>query len=352
VIVAGVATVAWAPDPTAVTVTVLVTECGAQNPIPDAKVTIYEPDAILAVGYTNSAGTYSATVVLWVDPARATASISAKAEKQDYGPSQEVGRNVTLIIQTPMGNMASMGIQLCMPKTRYVDVVFLHGWGSSGQRMSVLAEEIAPRLSRSGYTIRPWIWSLPSTVGLDQWADHIRAHIASRLPQDADKIVLIGHSMGGKAAIHAVYSDQALSRRVPLIITLNTPYAALAPYQGGIEAFCKIRGDFWPGGVPADQGVCASLAYRSVAEEVVPLTLRGVTVVSFRSSRDRCLPVDLYPGLPDDGVVPIEAQTANGAVRVDYGSYCHWECLDRREVARLVADLAVPYIIRAVSGGR
>jgi pimeloyl-ACP methyl ester carboxylesterase len=339
-----------------VTVRVIVTECGTQKPIPDAKVTIYGLDAILAVGYTNSAGTYSAAVVLWMDPARATASIAAKAEKQDYGPSQEVDRDATLIMETPMVNIASMWIQLCMSKTRYIDVVFLHGWGSNGARMGRLIFEVTQRFSEvtrrlsDKYTVRPWTYDFPSTVGLDEWADNIRNFIASTIPQDADKIVLIGHSMGGKAAIHAVYSDQALSRRVPLIITLNTPYAALAPYQGGIEAFCKIRGDFWPGGVPADQGVCASLAYRSVAEEVVPLTLRGVTVVSFRSSRDRCLPVDLYPGLPDDGVVPIEAQTANGAVRVDYGSYCHWDCLDN--AAALVADLAVPFIVQAVSGGR
>jgi len=241
-------------------------------------------------------------------------------------------------------------LRIELPQTQ-VDVVLLHGLGSTGQAMGNLETEIRERLRHFWYTIRPWVWDLPPTADLAQWAVNIQARIAHELPADARKLIIIGHSMGGKAAIHAAWGDRALSGRTAMIITINTPYDALALYQGALEQLCETYFFARPG--QSDQGACESLAYDSVAIEVAPLVGRGLTIVSLRSARGAlrdpvCLGVDIYPEYPDDGLVPIEAQTAPGAVRLDYGEWCHFDYADR--AAGLIAALIVPMIVQTLSG--
>lgn len=97
-------------------------------------------------------------------------------------------------------------------------VLMLPGWGTSPARLDFLSDT----LQRAGAVAR--VWSYTPQGGFDELVHEVAtvAHSFRDLHDPADRLHLVGHSLGGLAAAAAVL--QHLDGRVTSVTTINAPW--------------------------------------------------------------------------------------------------------------------------------
>ena len=141
-------------------------------------------------------------------------------------------------------------------EVKELNFVFLHGGGGYPCTLQLLADTVVEQLPEYilGYEqATPGIKVRFNTlnrcytndVDVDTWAQNIAATIEKHLPGKGS-IILVGHSMGGKAAIHAVAKNAGnLADRVALVVTIDSPIKKLEKYEvtggGSFVNYCQVR---------------------------------------------------------------------------------------------------------------
>jgi pimeloyl-ACP methyl ester carboxylesterase len=248
-------------------------------------------------------------------------------------------------------------------QVKELNFVFLHGAGGHAGSLQLLGDFIAEQLpayilnyEQANPGIRIRVDTLqryyPNDLDIKTWADNI-AESTDKHFHNKKNLVLIGHSMGGKAALRAVARNIGnLADRVALVVTINSPVKSLDRYYfaGGrpIADYCRAR---W---LLADRGVCYSLAYLDSSSDGswVGLNKRWLAFISAeaapRSGQFDVGGVDALPRNMDDSIVPLSAQYSDGADVIYYGEHGHSDFSSSDEVAGLMAD----QILRYLFGGR
>lgn len=249
-------------------------------------------------------------------------------------------------------------------EVKELNFVFLHGAaGGNPCRLQPLADSIVEQIpeyvrdyeqANPGIKVRVATLNrcYPDGVDVDTWAQNIAGSIDRYLPGKGS-VILIGHSMGGKSAIHAAANNVGgLAERVALVVTINSPIKSLDKYEvtggGSMVEFCRAARWFGSG-----QGVCESVAYHDSSEDG-KWVADNKHWLAFTSSENAPLSeqfdyggFDPYPKDMDDGVIPLTAQYADGADVVYYGEYGHSDFASIDEVA----DSLAAQILRYVFGG-
>ncbi|MFC1897830.1 esterase/lipase family protein [Chloroflexota bacterium] len=239
-----------------------------------------------------------------------------------------------------------------------LNFVFLHGMGSTPCNLQLLSDnikELVPlyaanyKIANPNATIEVNILSrcYSGYVDINTWAnnitDGINTHFGNR-----DNIILVGHSMGGKAALYAVANNIGnISERVAAIVTINSPVRSLSQYYvpGGGPMFEYCRTTL----LGSDEGVCTSLAYYDSSQDgaVVSQTKHWLAFISSESAPlsphfDR-YGVDTWPRNMDDGIVPLPAQFSEDADVVYYGEYGHSDIATIDVPSRFIAHQILRY---------
>ena len=246
-------------------------------------------------------------------------------------------------------------------EVKHLNFVFLHGAaGGNPCRMQRLADSIVERVpeyivgyeqANPGLKVRVNTLNrcYPDGVDVDTWAQNIAGSIDKYLP-DEGSVVLIGHSMGGKSAIHAAANNVGgLAKRVALVVTINSPIKKLEDYPvtggGSMLEFCRAAR--WLG---SDWGVCESVTYHDSSEDGKWLG-ENKHWLAFVSGENAPLSeqfdyggFDPYPKDMDDGVIPLSAQYSDGADVVYYGEYGHSDFGVLDEVAEFMTEEILQYV--------
>jgi len=240
-----------------------------------------------------------------------------------------------------------------------LNIVFLHGAGGHADSFQFLTDSIKeklpafaaiyeranPNISIVINTLARWY---PGYVDIDVWAGNIADSLKEHFG-DKEDLILVGHSMGGKTALHMVAKNVGdVADRVAAVVTINSPIRNLSQYYapaGGpvLEYYQTIL-------LGADEGIARSVVYHDCSEEAkwVGENKNWLALVSaegapFSRQFDRA-GVDAWPRDMDDGVVPISAQYSDGADTVYYGQHGHGALATDNEVASLVADRILRYL--------
>ena len=245
-------------------------------------------------------------------------------------------------------------------KVKEINFVFLHGMGSdccSFQLLSDFLEEQLPtfdflyKQANPGTTLRINTMSrcYPGYEDIDTWAHNIVDSIDEYF-QGKDNLILVGHSLGGKAALYAVSQNiDGIADKVTAVITVNSPIKKLERYYtpGGspLLEYCQT---FLLG---ADEGVCESVLFQDSSEGGKWVSTSKYWLAFISAEKAPLSPqfdragVDVWPRDMDDGVVPLTAQYSDGADVVYYGEYGHSDFAVQDEVASLLADRILRYIL-------
>lgn len=255
--------------------------------------------------------------------------------------------------------LSPLTAQSASPQVKELNFVLLHGAGTDDADMQLLDDSIndnAPPFISSYEKANPGIRvqinllrrTYPGDAPIEAWAANIAADIGKRFA-GKQNLVIVGHSMGGKAALYAVARDIAgLAKKTAAVVTINSPIRRLNDYYatgGGSAAdYCGAR---WFG---AAGEVCGSIgSYDSSADgQFAGKNKHWLALISAESSplsaQFDANGVDGYPRDMDDGFVPISAQYASGADVFYYGEYAHGDFAHSAPVARLVADAILRYV--------
>lgn len=263
--------------------------------------------------------------------------------------------------------------KLCMPATKELNLVFLHGMCGNPSAMEPLKNrlidsELPPRIeeyegSHPGVrvTINWWNPQLSNNVNIGTWAQEIATYINEHLP-DKRNLIFICHSMGGKSAIYAVrHNKGGLQDKTLAVITINSPIERLDHFEttgGGhlIYEWCHSKGllEQLSGGCE-DKGICDSVAHydsRNDANWVATNKhwLAFISAESHPKSGDCDIPVfgDLLPRNMDDSIIPISAQYTPEADSVFYGKYCHSALHQNHDARVFMAKTIARYIFGEV----
>lgn len=260
----------------------------------------------------------------------------------------------------PLAFFSSGQIQPAQPgQVKELNFVFLHGAGSDTCTFQLLDDCLIEQLpayiidyekDNTGTMIQYNTLKrcYPGFVDIESWANNIASSINEYF-EGKKNLILIGHSMGGKAALYAVANNIGnLADRVLMVVTINSPVKSLNKYyiSGGGSVLQYARAIwFWP-----DEGVTGSVTYYDSSED-------GLWVgsnrhwLAFISSEDTPLSeqfnvsgVDAWPRDMDDSVVPISAQYSDGADVIHYGTCGHSDFASVDEVAEFIADQILRYL--------
>jgi pimeloyl-ACP methyl ester carboxylesterase len=234
-------------------------------------------------------------------------------------------------------------------QVKKLNIVYLHGAAGSSSDMQLLYEQKNPGVNvQLDYLLR----SYPNNVDLVTWAnniaDAINTHFSGR-----ENLILIGHSMGGKAALYAVaHNIKGIAEKVSAVVTINSPVKALNNYfiagNGSATNYCSLR---W---LRTDVGVCNSLGNYDSSEDgaAVAASKHWLAFISGEnapvSSQFDYGGLDGYPRDIDDGLVPIDAQYTDAADAIYYGQYIHGALETQSNVADFLADRILRYIFGGV----
>ncbi len=238
--------------------------------------------------------------------------------------------------------------------------VFSHGAGGNSCTQQLLADILSERITayieeyeraNPGVKVRYNILNrcYPNDVDLDTWAVNIAESIDRHLPEEGS-IVLIGHSMGGKAALYGVAKNVGnLADRTVLVVTINTPVPPLNRYfmYGGatFEDLCQAAMV-----VRADKGVCSSVASydSSVDGDWVARNRHWLAFISGEnaplSAQFNYGGMDMYPRDMDDGALPVSAMYGEGADVMYYGEHGHSDFGNSIEIAGFMAEQILKYL--------
>jgi hypothetical protein len=240
-----------------------------------------------------------------------------------------------------------------------LNFVFLHGMGGNPCTLQHLSDWITKRVSdyiylyeekNPGTKVKVNMMSrcYPGYCDIDKWANNIVESINTNF-KDKDNLIIIGHSMGGKAALYAVAKNiGGLASKVSTVVTINSPIKNLggyyAPGGGPVLKYCST------GLLGSDEGVCSSLtSYDSsddgkwVAKNCHWMAFISAENAPLSTQFDRS-GVDAWPRDMDDGIVPISAQYADGADVIYYGEQAHSALGTSDETAEFIANQIIRYL--------
>jgi pimeloyl-ACP methyl ester carboxylesterase len=244
-------------------------------------------------------------------------------------------------------------------QVKELNFVFLHGAGGDACSMQRLADSIIEQLPAHilGYQlvhpdtkiqVDTLLRCYPNDVDIETWADNIADSIDKHLP-DRQNLILIGHSVGGKAALYAVANNVGdLADKVALVVTINSPIKSLQKYYfagGGSAA------DYYQAlGLISDRGVSNSIVYYDSSEDgrwvaAVKHWLAFISAESAPSSPQFNVGgIDALPRNMDDTIIPISAQYTDRADVIYYGEHGHSDFTTSDEVAGFMAEQILRYI--------
>jgi pimeloyl-ACP methyl ester carboxylesterase len=240
-----------------------------------------------------------------------------------------------------------------------LNFVFLHGAAGNACGMQLLADCIVEQLPThildyqlanpdTEIQVDALLRCYPNDVDIETWANNIADSIDKYLP-DKQNLILIGHSMGGKAALYAAANNVGgLADKVAMVVTINSPIKSMQRYYfaGGASLL-----DYYQAiGLISDRGVSHSIVYYDSSEDG-----RWVGTVkhwlAFISGEEAPLSqqfnvggVDAMPRNMDDNIIPISAQYSDGADVVYYGEYSHNDFATLDKVAGFMAEQILRYI--------
>jgi pimeloyl-ACP methyl ester carboxylesterase len=240
-----------------------------------------------------------------------------------------------------------------------LNFVFLHGVGSNSCSLQLLADTITDQLPAFAFiyeqnnpdtTIKMNILlrCYPGYADIDTWAQNITASINKHFAGKKD-LILVGHSMGGKAALYAVaHNINDIADKTAMVVTINSPIKGLNDYYipggGEVVDYCRTVMQ------STAEGICDSVALLDSSEDGdwVSKNKHWLAFVSaegapFSNQFDRA-GVDLWPRDMDDGVLPISAQYSDSADVVYYGEQYHSDFGNIDEVASTIARQILLYI--------
>jgi len=248
-------------------------------------------------------------------------------------------------------------------RVKELNFVYLHGAGGNICSFQMLDDSITEQVmgyildyeqANPGTKVRVSTLKrcYPGYVDIDTWANNIADSI-NKYFHDKENLILIGHSMGGKAALYAVAQNiGGLADKVALVVTINSPVKSLREYSvagdGSVSDYCRVA---WFG---SDEGICNSVTYYDSSEDGKRVG-QNKHWLAFISGEAAPLSeqfdvggVDAWPRNVDDSIVPLSAQYSDGADVVYYGEYSHSGFAVLDEVAEFMAD----QILRYIFGGR
>jgi pimeloyl-ACP methyl ester carboxylesterase len=241
-------------------------------------------------------------------------------------------------------------------------IAFFHGLGGHPIVNVPLIENISRNFEQEGITLKYINPQLPNDVNLEEWSNNIATEIvkwAGNETQSHPWIILVGHSMGGKAGLHAAANNlKNINKYVASVITINSPiknigrYRPLTYFWNGVllhlvaERFlhnhkvvalkdCRdidtsIDGRKW-----LSQGNRSWLSF--ISAEAYP-TDPACNLPLTKTS------IDMYPRYMDDGLVPIDAQYTEDSTTVYYGVYWHQAMVEDPEAIHSLANTTVQYL--------
>lgn len=244
-------------------------------------------------------------------------------------------------------------------QVKELNFVFLHGAGGHTGTLQPLADSIIERsegyvldYERANPGIKIQVNALqryyPNDVDIETWADNI-AYSIDRHFRGKKDLILIGHSMGGKAALYAVAHDtRGLADRVALVVTVNSPIKKLGSYYitggGSAAVFCAAR---W---LLSDGGVCDSIDRYDSSQDGswVAANKRWLAFISAEpapvSPELNVGGLDGWPRDMDDGFVPISAQYSDGADVVYYGESGHGDFSNSADATQFMGEQILGYL--------
>ncbi|MGO9283820.1 MAG: esterase/lipase family protein [Mycobacterium sp.] len=119
------------------------------------------------------------------------------------------------------------------PRTR--PVLLVHGFGGSKSHWSLVAKA----LSAGGLNVKAITYA-PLGTSVERLAGQLVADVEATLSQtSADKVHLVGHSLGGVIIAQAI-ADARLHGRVDTVVTLGSPFGG-SPWAGLLPFFEIVR---------------------------------------------------------------------------------------------------------------
>jgi len=188
----------------------------------------------------------------------------------------------------------------------------------------------------------------PNDVDIKTWADNIADSIDKYLP-DKQNLILIGHSMGGKAALYAVANNVGgLADKVAMVVTINSPIKSMQRYY--IAGGASVLDYYQALGLLSDRGVISSVAYYDSSEDGrwVGAVKHWLAFISGEaapfSEQFNVGGVDAMPRNMDDNIIPISAQYSDRADVVYYGEHSHNDFAASSKVAGFIAEQILRYL--------
>jgi len=244
-------------------------------------------------------------------------------------------------------------------KVKELNFVFLHGAGGNACSLQLLSDAINEQVTAyiadyeranpdTEVRVNRLLRCYPNDVALGAWAVNIAQSIDDYLP-DEQNLILIGHSMGGKAALYAVANDVGgLADKTAMVVTINSPIRSLQQYYftGGTSLLDYYRAL----GLISAQGVADSIIYYDSTEDGrrVAAANHWLAFISAESSpfspQFNVGGIDLMPHNMDDTIIPISAQYTDSADVVYYGEHGHNDFAESEEVAGSLAGQILDYI--------
>jgi pimeloyl-ACP methyl ester carboxylesterase len=245
------------------------------------------------------------------------------------------------------------------PQVKELNFVFLHGAGGNSCSLQLLEDTIKEQLPEHIFIyeqahpetkieVNTLLRCYPNNVDIDTWASNIASSINKHLANKKN-LILIGHSMGGKAALYAVAHNVGnLAEKTALVVTINSPIKKLQNYYfaGGTSAVDYYR----TFGVFSDSGASESVVYYDSSQDgrVVAMTKHWLALISAESAplseQFNVGGVDALPRDMDDNIIPLSAQYSFGADVVYYGEHSHNDFTKDGEVAVFISEQILHYI--------
>ncbi len=244
-------------------------------------------------------------------------------------------------------------------QVKELNFVFLHGAGGHACSLQLLADSITEQLpahildygqANPGTEVRVDTLNrcYPNDVDIASWADNIADSIDKHF-HNKENLILIGHSMGGKAALYAVAQNVGdLADKVAMVVTINSPVKSLSRYYvtggGSVSDYYKAR---W---LLSDRGIYNSIANYDSSQDGWWVS-RNKHWLAFISAETAPMSqqfdvggVDALPRDMDDSIIPLSAQYSDGADVIYYGKFGHGDFAVLDEVAGFMASQILRYI--------
>jgi len=248
-------------------------------------------------------------------------------------------------------------------QVKELNFVYLHGAGGNACSLQLLDDSIMEQLpeyvlsyEQTNPSTKIRVDTLkrcyPNNVDIDTWANNIADSI-DKYFHNKQNLILIGHSMGGKAALYAVaHNIGDLADKVAMVVTINSPIKSLLRFY--VTGGSSISDYFQAKWLIPDQGVYDSAVHYDSSQDGswVSKNKHWLAFISSEaaplSEQFNFVGVDALPRNMDDSIVPISAQYSDGADVIYYGEYGHSDFGAIDEVAEFMAG----QILRYIFGGR